>query len=38
LNRTLLRRHCRVQQTPNRTAKTHTESVLKNHFGGSSHK
>jgi hypothetical protein len=35
LNRTLLRRHCRAQQTPNRTAKTHTESVLKNHFGGS---
>jgi len=35
LNRTFLRRHCRAQQTPNRTAKTHTESVLKNHFGGS---
>jgi len=35
LNRTLLRRHCRAQQTPNRTMKTHTESVLKNHFGGS---
>ncbi len=35
LNRTLLRRHCRAQQTPNCIVKTHTESVLKNHFGGS---
>ncbi len=35
LNHTILRRHCCAQQTPNRTAKTHTESVLKNHFGGS---
>ncbi len=35
LNCTLLRCHCRAQQTPNRTAKTHTKSVLKNHFGGS---
>lgn len=29
LNRTLLRRQCPAQRTPNRTAKTHTESVLK---------
>jgi hypothetical protein len=35
LNRTFFRCHCRAQQTPNRTTKTHTESVLKNHFGGS---
>jgi hypothetical protein len=30
LNRTLLRRQCPVQRTPNRTAKTHSKSVLKN--------
>jgi hypothetical protein len=35
LNCTLLRRHCRAQQTPNRIVKTHTKSVLKNHFGRS---
>jgi hypothetical protein len=35
LNRTFLKRHCCVQQTLNRTTKTHIESVLKNHFGGS---
>jgi hypothetical protein len=30
LNRTLLRRQCSVQRTPNHTAKTHSESILKN--------